>query len=235
MIAVRIRFFAGHREIVGKSEQTLMVQEGATADDVWHLLARQYPALAPYRPFLRCAVNQTFCDLSRPLQAGDEIAYIPPVSGGSGGAHLAEHPGENGVEPFVLTDAPLDPCTLLQSVPSATDGAVVLFSGVVRGATAGRAVDYLTYEAYGEMVIPVLVDLAEEAQARFSIGKVAVHHRIGRVEIGGTVVLVAVAAPHRHDAFAAAAYLMDRIKDIVPIWKCEHWSDGSHTWRDQAG
>ncbi|NJL34191.1 MAG: molybdenum cofactor biosynthesis protein MoaE [Chloroflexaceae bacterium] len=109
---------------------------------------------------------------------------------------------------------------------------MVTFAGIVRNNFGGRATARLSYEAYTGMAAPVLRQLAEEAQVRWEIGRVAVHHRIGVLEIGETAVLVVVAAPHRHAAFEAAEYIMDRIKEIAPIWKQEHWADGAKEWRE---
>ncbi|GAB4425933.1 MAG: molybdenum cofactor biosynthesis protein MoaE [Chloroflexi bacterium OHK40] len=134
--------------------------------------------------------------------------------------------------PFEITDRPLDPAPLVAYVQTPGDGAVVTFAGVARNHFGGRPTAFLSYEAYAEMAGPVLAQIAEEARARWPIGRVAVHHRVGRLAIGETAVLVVVAAPHRHEAFAAAAYVMDRIKEIAPIWKQEHWADGEAEWRE---
>ncbi|NTV63157.1 MAG: molybdenum cofactor biosynthesis protein MoaE [Oscillochloris sp.] len=127
--------------------------------------------------------------------------------------------------------SPLDPAPLVAYVQTPADGALVTFAGVARDNADGRPTAYLSYEAYVEMATPVLAQLAAEAAARWPIGRVAIHHRIGRLEIGETAVLVVVAAPHRAAAFEAAAYIMDRIKAVVPIWKREHWADGDVEWR----
>lgn len=134
--------------------------------------------------------------------------------------------------PFFITESPLDPAPLVAFVQTPDDGAVVTFTGVVRNQFEGRATAFLSYEAYAEMALPVLSQLAEEARARWPIGRVAVHHRVGRLAIGETAVLVVVAAPHRQAAFLAAAYVMDRIKEVAPIWKREHWADGAAEWRE---
>jgi molybdopterin synthase catalytic subunit len=134
--------------------------------------------------------------------------------------------------PFFITEAPLDPAPLVAFVQTPADGAVVSFAGVARNHFGGRPTAFLAYEAYAEMARPVLEQIAEEARARWPIGKVAVHHRVGRLEIGETAVLVVVAAGHRHEAFQAAEYIMDRIKEIAPIWKREHWADGEAEWRE---
>lgn len=134
--------------------------------------------------------------------------------------------------PFLITEAPLDPAPLVAYVQTPADGAVVTFAGVARNQFGGRATAFLSYEAYAEMAAPVLAQIAEEARARWPIGLVAVHHRVGTLEVGETAVLVVVAAPHRQGAFAAAEYIMERIKAVAPIWKREHWADGAADWRE---
>ncbi len=226
MITVRVRFFAGHRDIVGRAEQALTLEEGATVGAVWEQLIGAYPRLADYTGRLLFAVNQDFADPSTPLADGDEVAFIPPVSGGAPG----QAPGE--VQPFLITGEPLDPAPLVAYVQTPSDGAVVTFAGVARDNFEGRATAFLTYEAYTEMAVPVLAKIAAEAGERWPIGRVAIHHRVGTLAIGETAVLVVVAAPHRQAAFEAAAYIMDRIKEIAPIWKREHWADGAAEWRE---
>jgi molybdopterin synthase catalytic subunit len=135
-------------------------------------------------------------------------------------------------QPFLITEASLDPAPLVAFVQTPADGAVVTFAGVARNHFGGRSTAFLAYEAYAEMARPVLAQIAEEARARWPIGRVAVHHRVGKLEIGETAVLVVVASPHRQEAFQAAAYIMDRIKEIAPIWKREHWADGDTEWRE---
>jgi molybdopterin synthase catalytic subunit len=136
------------------------------------------------------------------------------------------------VEPFVITEHAIAPAPLVAYVQTPGDGAIVTFTGVVRDHFEDRATAYLVYEAYAEMAVPVLRSLAEEARTRWPIGRVAVHHRVGRLAIGETAVLVVVAAPHRSAAFKAAEYIMDRIKEVAPIWKQEHWVDGDASWRE---
>lgn len=135
-------------------------------------------------------------------------------------------------QPFLITAAPLDPAPLVTYVQTPADGAVVTFAGVARDNFGGRASAALSYEAYAEMAVAVLNQIVEEARANWPIGRVAVHHRVGELAIGETAVLVVVAAPHRGAAFEAAAFVMDRIKEIAPIWKQEHWADGASEWRE---
>lgn len=227
---ITVRFFALHRDVVGAPQLEVELPDGTTIGQLWANLGEQYPALVPATRSIMYAVNQTYADPQTVLHDGDEAAFIPPVSGGAA-----------DVEPFVITEQPLDGGPLTGYVQTRQDGAVVLFTGVVRDNFGGRATNYLVYESYAAMAVPVLRQIAEEAQDKWEIGRVAMHHRIGRLRIGETAVIVAVAAPHRHAAFAAAEYIMDRIKDIAPIWKREHWADGNVEWvghedeRRQAG
>jgi molybdopterin synthase catalytic subunit len=228
VITLRVRFFAGHRDIVGRAEQELILEDGATVGSAWEHLVGVYPRLAGYTGRLLFAVNQEFAEFATPLGSGDEVAFIPPVSGGS----TSPVQEMSTFEPYVITGAPLDPAPLVAYAQTPGDGAVVTFAGVARDSFEGRATAFLSYEAYAEMAVPVLAQIAEEARARWPIGRVAVHHRVGRLAIGETAVLVVVAAPHRQAAFDAAVYVMDRIKAIAPIWKREHWADGAADWRE---
>lgn len=217
---VTVRFFALHRDIIGASELQVEVPAGSTLADLWQRLGEKYPALIPATRSVMFALNQAYADPSSELHDGDEAAFIPPVSGGQ----HAE------VAPFAIGEQPLDGALLHEYVQTPQDGAVVLFTGVVRDNFGGRATDYLIYQAYPAMAVPVLQQIAAEAQSKWEIGRVAVHHRVGQLAIGETAVIVAVAAPHRGAAFEAAAYIMDRIKEIAPIWKQEHWADGATEW-----
>lgn len=133
-------------------------------------------------------------------------------------------------QPFAISRAPLDPTPLVALVQAPDMGAVVTFAGIVRDNFGGRATAYLEYEAYESMALVVLRSLAGEARATWSTGVIAIHHRVGRLEIGETAVLIVVAAAHRHEAFEAAEWLMDRIKEVAPIWKKEIWADGASEW-----
>lgn len=131
---------------------------------------------------------------------------------------------------FAISDAPLDPMPLVRLVDSPDMGAIVTFAGNVRNNFGGRATAHLEYEAYAPMAVKVLEQLAEEARNQWGTGAIAIHHRVGRLAIGETAVLIVVAAPHRHEAFEAAEQIMDRIKQVAPIWKKEIWADGDSEW-----
>lgn len=229
-VDVQLCFFAGQRDIVGQTTLTWQIEPGTTVGTLWEQITSTYPALQRYSGHIFYAVNQEFSEPASPLQGGEEVAFIPPVSGGTS-ASSGDHSGDSS-DYFLLTTEPLNADNLVRLVQTPADGAVVTFAGVVRDNFGGRATAYLTYEAYGAMALAQLQQVAAEAQATHEIGRVAVHHRLGRLEIGETAVLVVVAAPHRQAAFAAAGAIMDRIKEAVPIWKREHWADGASDWHD---
>jgi molybdopterin synthase catalytic subunit len=216
-MVITVRYFAAHRDITGRGEEQLELSAGATVATLWEVLAARYPRLQGYQGKLLYAVNEEFSTLATELLDGDEVAFIPPVSGGT-------------PELFVVTNEPLDATQLPALVSSPEMGAVVTFAGIVRNNFDGRATAYLEYEAFEPMAVKVLRQIAEEARERWGTGAIAVHHRIGRLEIGETAVVIVVGAPHRHEAFEAAEWIMDRIKAIAPIWKKEQWADGASEW-----
>ena len=215
---VRVRFFAAYREWVGTREETVEVAAGMTVAALWQRYVAQYPQMASVPPVF--AVNHAYAPGHRPLADGDEVAFIPPVSGGAG--------------PFIVTEQEIDVAALRRAVAHPGAGAVVTFHGVVRDNSRGRAVRYLEYEAYKEMAERTLAQIAQEIAARWGLEHVAIAHRVGHLEIGETSVVIAVAAPHRQEAFAACAYAIDRIKQIAPIWKKEFTADGA-VWVEGPG
>ena len=217
---ISVRYFAGHRDITGRAEEQVELEPGASVGGLWDLLVERYPRLAGFSGRLLYAVNQEYATPATPLGDGDEVAFIPPVSGGA----------EGELRPFVVTRAPLDPAPLVALVQAPDMGAVVTFAGMVRDNFGGRRTARLEYEAYEPMAVEVLAQIAAQARAQFGTGAIAVHHRVGTLEIGETAVLVVVASPHRHAAFEAAEWIMDRIKEVAPIWKKEIWADGTAEW-----
>src|SRR6266849_1882316 len=196
-IAVRTRLFARLREQAGTDAETVEVRAGATVDDVYDALQKLHPALDPNRESVRAAVNQEFADWDVIVGAGDEVAFIPPVSGG---AHAV------GVL-FELTTDPLDARRIEAAVAHKAAGAICTFTGVVRDNSRGRSVTHLEYEAYAEMAT---------AEMRRIAG-----------EIGEASVVVSVSCPHRAEAIDACRWGIDRLKESVPIWKKEHAPDGT--------
>jgi molybdopterin synthase catalytic subunit len=201
--------------------------DGATIDDLKARLAADYPVLQPVIATVACAVNDDYVAASEVLHEGAEVALIPPVSGG---AQLVEAPPAS--EPFWLTRERLEPHahTLVDLVRSGRNGAVNLFYGIVRNENDGRNVLRLEYDAHESMALKKMREVAGEVKDRFAeISEVGIWHRIGMLEIGETSLLVAVSSPHRKEAFEACHWAVDRIKEIVPVWKKEFF-DGGAVW-----
>ncbi len=217
--------FGRLRDLVAP-ELDLELPEGATASTLLAALLEHYPAMAPYARSLAVAVNQSFTPGSTPLKDSDEIALMPPVSGGSGAADLPL------TSPHArLQREPIESAPLLKSIKQAEDGAMVMFDGIVRNNTRGRQTLYLEYDSYPEMAMAQMEQLAVEALAKFPVRDVQIIHRVGRQEIGDTSVLIAVASGHRAAAFDACRYVIDALKKKVPIWKKEFFADGAE-WVD---
>ena len=209
---VTIRLFAGLHDLVGEREVVLELPEGATVSELREQLAGAYPIVTPFLATLVCAVDEEYVPAEHPLREGDEIALIPPISGGQ--------------ELFQVTSEPLDARRLVEAVRKDESGAVALFYGVARNCSEGRPVRALEYDAYASMAEKKLREVAAEVCARWPITGIGVLHRTGRLAIGETSLLVAVSAAHRKEAFDACHFAVDRIKETVPIWKKEIWEDG---------
>jgi MoaE-MoaD fusion protein len=205
---VSVRLFAVLRERAGSGERELELPEDARVEDVWPALA-----LGDEPAGLLYAVNKEYADRGRALADGDEVALIPPVSGGS----------------FRLVERPIDIEAVAAEVADGRAGAIATFQGTVRSQSRGRAVVALEYEAYSGMAEKVMAEIADEVRSRYELCAVAVTHRIGRVEIGETSVAVAVSAPHRQDALAACRDVIDALKERVPLWKKELY-EGGEEW-----
>ncbi len=212
---VTVRCFASVRELLGQDSLAIELADGASVRDLKQRLCERAPDLA--RLPLACAVNRAYAEPDRRLRDGDEVAFIPPISGGN------EQPEQFR---FELSRAPLDPRALEREVRSDADGAVVTFAGTTRNHADGGAVEGLEYEAYREMAAKLMVAMFEAALQRFPITRARVAHRLGEVPVGETSVLVVVAAPHRAAAFDACRFLMDRVKSELPIFKKERLAGG---------
>ena len=240
---VRVRLFATQREIAGTREVGLDLGDDATVADAWEALVARFPALAPGRDFVRFARNGAYADEATGLAEGDEVAMIPPVSGGDGTEGTDREPAMRILE---LREAPFDATILAEltdRLATAEDGAAVGFLGRTRATPgtpapgqeveaarhAGRAVESLDYEAHESMALGVLGEIADEIAARFGVERLAIVHRIGAVPLGETSIAVVAVAPHRDAAFIAARYAIDETKARAPIWKAEHFADG-HVW-----
>jgi MoaE-MoaD fusion protein len=236
---VRARLFAVQRELAGTRELALDLADAATIEDAWRALVERVPALAPGREFIRFARNGDYAEASTALADGDEVAFIPPVSGGADGADERRRILELHVEPF----GPAIAAELEARLATPADGAVVAFVGRTRATPgtpapgqeaeaarhAGRQVDSLEYEAHDTMALRVLDTIADEIAARFGVERLAIVHRTGEVPLGEASIVVVAASPHRDAAFAAARYAIDETKARAPIWKAERFADG-HVW-----
>jgi len=205
-VRVTVRLFAGLRERAGQAR--LELEDVATAADVWPRLG-----LGEEPPGLLYAVNREYVEPAHPLGDGDEVALIPPVSGGT----------------FRIGPEPLDVAAAVAEVADASAGGIAVFVGTVRRRSRGRSVLYLEYEAFEEMAEPMLERLAGSLTVRHGLCAVAIHHRIGRVEIGEASVVIAVSAPHRAAALAACREAIDTLKETIPLWKKEVY-EGGEEW-----
>ena len=222
-VPVKVLFFGQLKDVVGRSEDALDLQPGATLQEVFDHYARQFPRMEGLASSIVMARNQQFSSRAEPVQDGDEIAFLPPVSGGTGPyTHVIEQDDHF----FALTRQPIDASALKTRLVRGEDGAVVDFEGVVRNNTKGRATKYLDYECYEAMAIQVMAQLGTEIAATHAIGRIAMVHRLGRMGVGEASVVIVVTAPHRKPAFEAALEGINRLKKTVPIWKKEYFVDG---------
>jgi molybdopterin synthase catalytic subunit len=219
---VRVLFFGMLRDLVGRSSESRELPAEANVSD---LLAcyRDLPRMAEFLPSVAVSVNQEYACPDAPLQDQDEVALLPPVSGGTN-----EAPADGRTR---LVRDRIDAQPILAAIRKPSDGAVVVFEGVVRDHSRGRRTLFLEYEAYEPMAARELEKLATEALSRFAIRDVVIVHRLGRLEIGETSVLIVVASAHRAPAFEACHWLIDTLKQRVPVWKKEHFVDGA-VWAD---
>jgi MoaE-MoaD fusion protein len=215
-VDVDVRYFAIIREIVGLSAERRKVAEGATAGDVFTHLIRENPRLERVRPVTMLMVNKAYVTPEHELHDGDELALIPPVSGGAESR-------------FRVQSEALDPRSTESLVAHLGAGAIATFIGTVRDHGRGRAVTHLEYEAYVPAAELSLAQIGDEIQERWGIDHVAITHRVGSLTVGEASVVISVASAHRDAAFDACRYAIERIKQIVPIWKKEHYADGA-TW-----
>lgn len=218
-------FFGLLRDIAGRAEERLEMPENATLGSVFEHYAALFPRLSQMSNSIVMARNQAFGARGDSLADGDEVALLPPVSGGAGSWTHAIADAPPGCL-FALTREPIHAAALARAVLRGEDGAVVNFEGVVRNNTKGRPTSFLDYEGYEPMVVRVFADIGAALLREFAIGRVALVHRLGRMNVGETSVAVIVSAPHRRPAFEAALEGLNRLKRLAPIWKKEHFADG---------
>jgi len=241
-VRVRVRLFALQRELAGSREVSLELPAGATVETSWAAVVERHPVLAPGRPSVRFARNGEYADPTTTLADGDEVAFIPPVSGGADGPTTPER-SQRILE---LREEPFSAAILAElgdRLATDEDGAIVGFLGRTRRSPgtqapgqeaeaerhAGRSVDSLTYEAHEAMALRVLASIADEVAQRFGVERLAIVHRTGDVPLGEVSIAVVAVAPHRDAAFEAARYGIDETKARAPIWKAERFHDG-HVW-----
>jgi molybdopterin converting factor subunit 1 len=232
-VLVKVLFFGQLKDIVGRAEESVEVAEGSALQALFDHYSRQFPALEKMSGSIVMARNQEFSERSAGLAPGDEVAFLPPVSGGLGGglgAYTHEIADESG-HFFALTREPIDERAIKNRLLRGEDGAVVVFEGVVRNNTKGRATKFLDYECYEGMAVKLMAEIGREIASKHAIGRLAMVHRLGRMEIGETSVAVVATAPHRKPSFEAALEGINRLKKLVPIWKKEHFADGE-VWVD---
>ncbi len=232
---VRVLFFGMLKEMLGRSSEELELPEGATLSDLLARYEREAPKLKQFLPSIALSINEEYAAASSRLKPGDEVALLPPVSGGCAKdarsmARSASRARQDLKRVAIVRDE-IDVEALSSRMRRTEDGAVCVFEGVVRDNTRGRRTLYLDYEAYEGMALKKLEELAAEAKERFKIRDVAIVHRLGRLELGATSVAIVVASAHRGAAFDACRWIIDTLKKTVPIWKKEYFEDGA-VWAD---
>jgi molybdopterin synthase catalytic subunit len=213
---ITVRFFAMYREQIGTGQREIDLPDNSTAQDGYDAALADHPALAGLQSSVMLMVNQDYVEPDHVLRDGDELAIIPPVSGGN------HHR-------FAVTAEPLDPRDVEGKIATPDRGAIVSFNGTVRDHARGRQVTLLEYEAYGAAAVKMLARVGDEANDQWPEVDIAISHRTGALRPGESSVVIACASAHRDAAFAACAFAISRIKEIVPIWKKEHYDDGD-TW-----
>jgi MoaE-MoaD fusion protein len=227
IMRVRVLFFGMLRDLSGKTEESLDLPDDASISDVLAHYAVQMPRIKESLPSVAVAVNQGYAGPSTKLKPNDEVALLPPVSGGLDPAQSTRRESPHCA---LVRDA-IDLGQVAAAIKRPADGAAVTFEGVVRNQTRGRRTLYLDYQAYEEMALAQMEALVLQSLQQFKIRDVVLVHRLGRLEIGETSVLIVVASAHRAAAFDACRWLIDTLKRTVPIWKKEYFEDGA-VWAD---
>ncbi len=219
---IRVLFFGLTRDLTGFEQEQMELPEGESVDGLWRRYEGRFPRLKEMSGSLLAAVNQEIVERSWPLRDGDEVAFMPPVSGGA-------------TEDFYRITREVIPTEdLARQLKAPQDGAVVTFEGIVRNHSHGRKTLYLEYEAYEPLAIRKMEEIGGETRQKYRIDRLGMIHRVGRLEIGETSVAIMVTAGHRRAAFEACHYAIDRLKRVVPIWKKEYFEDGA-VWAEGEG
>ncbi len=222
---IRVLLFGQLKDIIGRQEDSLELEPGANLSAVIAHYAQRFPTFQGLTDSIACSINQEYAPVSAVLNEGDEVGLLPPVSGGKAKAE------ELRSEHCAIVREPIDLSEIKKELEHPEDGAAILFAGVVRNNTRGRRTLYLDYEAYESMALQEMQKLAQAALERFKVRDVRILHRLGRLAIGETSVLIGVASAHRVAAFEACRWLIDTLQKTVPIWKKEYFEDGA-VWAD---
>ena len=229
---VRVLYLGMLRDLAGREREVVQLSEGARLSDLYAELQQRMPKLQDFRNAIALSVNYEYSDGAAVLQDNDEVALIPPVSGGKiDEDSTVEIPLPLISEHCKLVGEPIKTAAILAAIKHHEDGAVAIFDGIVRNHSHGRRTLYLDYTAYGPMALRQMEQLAQQALTTFAIRDVRIVHRLGRLQIGETSVYIVVASAHRGAAFDACRWLIDTLKKQVPVWKKEFFEDGA-VWAD---
>jgi molybdopterin synthase catalytic subunit len=230
---VKVRYFGMLREIAGRDQEVVQLGDGSRLGDLFAQLQQRIPKLDGFRGSIALAVNYEYSDGTTVLRDNDEVALVPPVSGGA----ISDEPSTveaalplTSEHARIVSEA-IQTAPILAAIKRPEDGAVAIFDGIVRDNSRGRQTLHLDYTAYEPMALSQMEQLAQQALGRFAIRDVRLVHRLGRLQVGETSVYIAVAAAHRAAAFDACRWLIDTLKTTVPIWKKEYFQDGA-IWAD---
>ena len=223
---VRVLYFGVLRDMAGREQESVELSEPARLADLYRELQQRLAGLEKFAGSIALSINYDYASLDALLHDGDEVALLPPVSGGSQSQDAAAQQSHSRI-----VREPIDSKRIVSEMKAAEDGAVVVFDGIVRNHSRGRRTLYLEYSAYEPMAAGELEKLAQSALANHKVRDVRIEHRLGRLEIGETSVLIVVSSAHRAEAFDAARWIIDTLKKTVPIWKKEYFADGA-VWAD---
>jgi molybdopterin converting factor subunit 1 len=229
---VTVRYLGPLRDIAGLEDETVEVADDAVVGELYATLQQRIPQLQQFRHVVAIAVNCEYSSSETRLREGDEVALIPPVSGGAPEKHaISETAGMQASDHAALVRQPIDQAAIAMAIRQPEDGAVVVFDGVVRNHSRGRRTLYLDYSAYEPMALQQMEQLARQALENHAVRDIWIVHRLGRLQIGESSIYIAVASAHRAPAFEACRWLIDTLKKTVPIWKKEFFEDGA-VWAD---
>lgn len=235
---VNILFFGQLRDLVGRSAERIDLPAGATVETVWERYASQYPKLRAMAASIAMARNQQFVTRAEPLSDGDEVAFMPPVSGGSGSnTHWVASKSGPG-QFYAITNDPLDSRSLVEMLQGDHDGAVITFEGVTRDNTKGRKTRFLGYYGYAPMAVDKMAQIGAALLTTHDVHAVGMVHRLGKLEIREASVVIVICSAHRQAAYDASLEAINRLKKLVPIWKKEFFEDGEEWveggWEDDV-